>query len=142
MSEAIKPILMPKWGLAMTEGTLVSWHVSEGGSVVAGADLCDIETTKITNVFEASESGIVARCLVEPGSIVPVGALIGILTTGPVDPGKIDSFVAGYQSSVVTNAEANDKDAGFHFLRLANGSEIAYRIDGEGDDAVLLVHGF
>ena len=30
----IKPILMPKWGLSMQEGTLAAWHVAEGATIV------------------------------------------------------------------------------------------------------------
>src|SRR5262249_47339545 len=45
MSEdAIHLVTMPKWGLAMQEGTLLDWHVLEGGTVAAGEPLCDIET--------------------------------------------------------------------------------------------------
>jgi pyruvate dehydrogenase E2 component (dihydrolipoamide acetyltransferase) len=140
--EAIKPILMPKWGLAMTEGTLVAWHVAEGTRVEAGADLCDIETTKITNVFEAPVSGILARQMVAPGSVVPVGALIGIVTEGAVPSQDIDTFVAGFRPVESGETDSDTGDAVLGTLRLADGGEIAFRSQGDGDDMVLMVHGF
>lgn len=142
MPDAIKPILMPKWGLAMTEGTLVAWHLPEGARVEAGADLCDIETTKITNVFEAPASGILARQLIAPGSIVTVGALIGVLTEGVVDRQAIDDFIAGFRRPSGGGGEAGDVQAGLARLRLTDGSEVAYRVEGQGGEVVLMVHGF
>ncbi len=56
MSDAIKPVGMPKWGLAMTEGKVNAWMVAEGAPVEAGDDLLEIETSKITNVFEIPAS--------------------------------------------------------------------------------------
>ena len=142
MPEAIKPILMPKWGLAMTEGTLVRWHVPEGADLAEGADLCDIETTKITNVFEMPAAGTVARQLVEPGTVVPVGALIGVLTTGSVSQSEIEDFISGFQASSGAAIGPESEDTGFESQRLADGREIAYRVQGEGSETVLLVHGF
>ena len=43
----ISPIVMPKWGLAMQEGTLAKWAVSEGAALKAGQEIADIETSKI-----------------------------------------------------------------------------------------------
>lgn len=142
MSDLIKPILMPKWGLAMTEGTLVAWHLQEGECVEAGADLCDIETTKITNVFESPLTGILTRQLIAPGSVVQVGAIIGVVTDGTVEPAAIDAFVAGFQPATNVDGESADEDSGYPSLRLTDGSEIAYRSQCEGDDVVLMIHGY
>ena len=79
MSDKITPIVMPKWGLAMTEGTLVAWHVPEGARVEPGTEIADIETSKITNVFEAPIGGkLRQRCIAE-GEMAPVGALLAII---------------------------------------------------------------
>ena len=56
MSEPIRPITMPKWGLAMTEGTIAAWLVEEGSEIAPGAEIVEIETTKITSVFESPVS--------------------------------------------------------------------------------------
>lgn len=142
MSDVIKPILMPKWGLAMTEGTLVAWHLQEGERVEAGADLCDIETTKITNVFESPSTGILARQLIAPGSVVQVGVIIGVVTDGTVEQATIDAFVNGFQPAIDVDGEGVTDDSVYSSLRLVDGSEIAYQSQGEGDDVVLMIHGY
>src|SRR5713226_529370 len=53
MPDGIRAVTVPKWGLAMTEGTVVAWYANEGDQVNAGTDLVEIETPKITNLYES-----------------------------------------------------------------------------------------
>ncbi|MBC6417097.1 MAG: biotin/lipoyl-binding protein, partial [Rhodospirillales bacterium] len=66
----IRPIVMPKWGLAMIEGTVVEWQVEEGAEVAAGQDIMEIETSKITNVFESPVEGPLRKIVVANGETV------------------------------------------------------------------------
>jgi pyruvate dehydrogenase E2 component (dihydrolipoamide acetyltransferase) len=77
MSDAIKLIVMPKWGLAMQEGMVARWLVDAGATIEAGDEILDIETSKIANVFESPVAGPLRRRLVGEGETVPVGALQG-----------------------------------------------------------------
>jgi pyruvate dehydrogenase E2 component (dihydrolipoamide acetyltransferase) len=61
MTDGIYPITMPKWGIEMREGTVVSWHVEEGKGIDKGDELIDIETDKIVNTMEAPASGVLRR---------------------------------------------------------------------------------
>ena len=73
-------VTMPKWGLAMQEGTIVGWHVAEGDRISEGQPLCDIETAKITNEFDSPFSGILAR-IIKPGDrIMELGGGIGFIS--------------------------------------------------------------
>jgi len=77
---SIKPITMPKWGLAMEEGALARWAVNVGAEIELGQEIMDIETTKIANVFESPVAGVLRRKVVREGDTVPVGALLGVVS--------------------------------------------------------------
>jgi pyruvate dehydrogenase E2 component (dihydrolipoamide acetyltransferase) len=72
-------IVMPRMGLTMEEGTLVNWSKEEGQEVTAGEPLFEIETDKSAVEIEATENGVLRKILVQAGTTVPVGTVIGIL---------------------------------------------------------------
>ena len=62
MSDAgIHFLTMPKWGLAMTKGTVVGWLIEEDAEVRPGLELVEIETEKIVSPIEAATSGVLRR---------------------------------------------------------------------------------
>ena len=63
MSNEIKSIQMPKWGMEMSEGEINAWHVEIGAQVNAEDDLVDVETSKIINTVTAAHSGVSAELL-------------------------------------------------------------------------------
>ena len=73
-------IILPKWGLTMEEGTLVSWLKQEGDRVEAGEVIAEVETEKITNELEAPVSGVISKLLVEEDTEeIPVGTVLCII---------------------------------------------------------------
>ncbi|MGD1081158.1 MAG: dihydrolipoamide acetyltransferase family protein [Candidatus Sulfotelmatobacter sp.] len=70
---------MPKLGMEMTNGTVVSWFLKEGDQVNKGQAILQIETDKITYDVEASASGFLRRILVPEGQMVPVGGVLGVI---------------------------------------------------------------
>lgn len=72
-------VTMPKLGLTMKQGTVGKWYKNEGDPVQEGEPIVDITTDKITTKVEAPASGVLRKILVNKGSKVPVGALLGII---------------------------------------------------------------
>ena len=72
------PVVMPKLGMVMSEGTLTRWTRAKGEAVRAGEVIAEIETEKISYELEATADGIV-HPLAEEGAILPVDGLMGYL---------------------------------------------------------------
>lgn len=143
MSADIQAITMPKWGLAMEEGMVVAWHVEPGSEIEAGADLLDIETTKITNVFESPVAGLLRRRTVEEGETVPVGALLGVVAEAAVGDGDIDAFVERFNETFATRAKEEAEAAPTTQTLEVDGLPIAYLAMGAaGGTPIVMVHGF
>lgn len=138
----IRAITMPKWGLAMEEGTLTAWLADEGAEVEKGQDLAEIESTKIANVFESPVSGTLRRHVAEVGQVLPVGALLAVLAPPSVPDAAIEDFVAGFV------VEAPDEDGAEAAIAEGETSgpsgAIAYKAANAGADGepIILVHGF
>ena len=76
-----KKITMPRLRPEMQDGVLCAWLKEEGDEVVAGEPLFEIETDKVVNQIEATESGILKKQMVEEGDTVAVETPIAILET-------------------------------------------------------------
>ncbi|MDR7486270.1 MAG: dihydrolipoamide acetyltransferase family protein [Armatimonadota bacterium] len=72
-------VIMPKMGDAMTEGKVLRWMKQEGERVKQGEPIAEIETDKVNVDLEAEWDGTLARILVGPGAVAPVGAPIAVI---------------------------------------------------------------
>lgn len=135
-------ITMPKWGLSMLEGKVMEWLVEEGTELNLGDPIMDIETEKIANTFEALDAGTLRRKVADPDDILPIGALLGVLAPAAVDDAAVDAFIADFQANYVP-PEPEDEEAGdgYAFVE-AGGYKLRYSKMGEGEENVILIHGF
>jgi pyruvate dehydrogenase E2 component (dihydrolipoamide acetyltransferase) len=141
MDQRITPLVMPKWGLEMREGTIAGWLVDEGTRIEVGTPVVDVETDKISNAVEAPDPGLLRRKVAKDGETLPVKALLGVLAESEVSDADIDAFVAAYE---VPAAEEDGGDAGPAFdWAEVEGIRVRYARRGpERGVPLLLLHGF
>ena len=141
---AVTPIRMPKWGLSMQEGTIVEWWRPEGAAVAEGDELVDIETAKITNACESPATGTLRRIVAQPGQVLPVGALIGVMAEAEVADAEVDAFIAEFQSNFTPEAE-DGEEAQVLSLSTVEVDGRSLRVGRAGPATgvpVVLIHGF
>jgi pyruvate dehydrogenase E2 component (dihydrolipoamide acetyltransferase) len=138
-------VAIPKWGLAMEEGTLTSWLIAEGAFVKPGMEIAEIETSKIANVLEVQATGILRRQVASEGDVRPVGALIGVIADADEGDDEIDAFITEFESHFATEEQTGIKaplpevvqvyGKPIRFLKVAGS-------DGASGTPMLLIHGF
>lgn len=104
MARRIIPIAMPKWGMEMVEGQIVTWSKDEGEPIATGDELLEIETDKVTNFYEAEYDGVLRRRIGEEGTIYPVGALLGVVAEADVSDEEIDGFIREFSGPADASA--------------------------------------
>lgn len=134
-------VTMPKWGLSMREGRVVSWLVDEGATVAPGDELCEAESDKINGVVEATGGGILRRRLAVEGDLLPVGGLLGVIADTSTPDGEIDALIAEFEATFVPPAEDDAEDAAPQSVTVG-GLELSYALRGEGGEPLVLLHGF
>ncbi len=72
-------VVMPKFGLTMTEGTIQQWFKSEGDTIKAGEALFEVETEKVLYEVEAPADGTVAKLLYAVEAVVGVGLPVAVI---------------------------------------------------------------
>jgi pyruvate/2-oxoglutarate dehydrogenase complex dihydrolipoamide acyltransferase (E2) component len=70
------PVLLPKLGFSMDEGTIAEWLVPDGGTVNAGQPMYSLESDKSVQEIEAPCAGTL-RIVAAAGGTYKVGTVIG-----------------------------------------------------------------
>lgn len=138
---AITPLVMPKWGLEMREGTIAGWLVEEGARIAVGTPVVDVETDKISNTVEAPDPGLLRRRVAREGETLPVKALLAVLAEPEVGDAEIDAFVAAYEVPAA-GAEGEEEASAFAFGEV-DGIRVRHARRGPEEGVpVLFLHGF
>ncbi|MBI3953091.1 MAG: 2-oxo acid dehydrogenase subunit E2 [Chloroflexi bacterium] len=72
-------VIMPQMGFDMKEGKVVRWLKKVGDPVARDEPLAEIETDKAVVELEAFAAGVLRQVIVEEGTTVPVGEVIGVI---------------------------------------------------------------
>jgi 2-oxoglutarate dehydrogenase E2 component (dihydrolipoamide succinyltransferase) len=102
-------VLMPQLGETVLEGTVATWHKSEGDAVEKGDLLLDVETDKAATEIEAQEAGVLSKIVVPEGDTVDVGTVLAVIA---VEGESIDDTAAETPAETAPAAEAAKPKSG------------------------------
>ena len=72
-------VLLPQWGMGMSEGSIVTWLKKVGDSVVEDEPLAEVEAEKVEEILESPATGTLVEILVKEGETVEVRTVIAII---------------------------------------------------------------
>ena len=74
-------VLLPQWGMGMSEGTIIEWHKAVGDSVTEDEPLAEVEAEKVTETLEAPASGTLTEIVVPTDQTVEVRTVVAVIET-------------------------------------------------------------
>ena len=72
-------VLLPQWGMGMSEGKIVKWHKAVGDMVAEDEPLADVESEKSTDTIESPGAGRLTEIAVQEGETVPVRTVVAVI---------------------------------------------------------------
>lgn len=74
-------VLLPQWGMGMSEGTIVTWLKAVGDHVDEDEALAEVESEKVTETLEAPVAGIVVELVADEGESIEVRQIVAYIET-------------------------------------------------------------
>ena len=99
-----RTVILPKLGLTMDEGRIVTWHKRVGDAVTQGEALFEVETDKVTMDVEAPTSGYLRKIVVGDDETVPVTTVVAVVADTLDEP--IEAAMPGSAGATPTSAPA------------------------------------
>jgi pyruvate dehydrogenase E2 component (dihydrolipoamide acetyltransferase) len=114
-------VLMAKLSPTMEEGRVLKWLKDEGDTVEMGDAVVEIETDKATMEVEALGAGVLRKKLVEEGTTVPTGTLLGVVAGEDEEIDELlESATAGGHGAAAAAPDGEAEETG-----AAEGAEAA-----------------
>jgi 2-oxoglutarate dehydrogenase E2 component (dihydrolipoamide succinyltransferase) len=96
-------ILVPILGESITEATVSKWLKNEGDKIEADEPIVELETDKVNLEVPSPVSGILSKIESKDGSVVEVGALLGLVSENTDSSKKIEKIKKIEPSDVENN---------------------------------------
>ena len=74
-------VLLPQWGMGMSEGTIVEWLKKVGDTVTEDEPLAEVEAAKVEETLESPATGTLVEIVVAECETVDVRSLIAVIET-------------------------------------------------------------
>lgn len=74
-------VLLPQWGMGMSEGTITTWLKSVGDTVAEDEALAEVEAEKVEETLESPAAGVLTEILVPEGDTVEVRTIVAVIET-------------------------------------------------------------
>ena len=107
-------ILVPVLGESITEATVSKWLKNEGDKIEADEPIVELETDKVNLEVPSPVSGTLSKIESKDGSVVEVGALLGLVSENAVSTKKIDKIKkiepSNIENNVINLEEQKQKD--------------------------------
>ena len=72
-------VLLPQWGMGMSEGTITTWLKQVGDTVDEDEPLAEVEAEKVEETLESPAAGTLVEILVQVGDTVDVRTAVAVL---------------------------------------------------------------
>ena len=74
-------VLLPQWGMGMSEGTITTWLKAVGDQLTEDEPLAEVEAEKVEETLEAPATGTLAEICVQQGETVEVRTVVAYIET-------------------------------------------------------------
>ena len=74
-------VLLPQWGMGMSEGTIATWLKAVGDTVTEDEPMAEVEAEKVEETLESPATGTIAEICVQEGSTVEVRTVLAYIET-------------------------------------------------------------
>jgi pyruvate/2-oxoglutarate dehydrogenase complex dihydrolipoamide acyltransferase (E2) component len=74
-------VLLPQWGMGMSEGAITAWLKQVGDTVAEDEPLAEVEAEKVEETLESPAAGTLVEILVPEGDTVEVRTVVAIIET-------------------------------------------------------------
>ena len=139
MNKEFEILKMPKWGMTMTEGTIVAWLKEEGDFLQKGEEIIEIETDKITNVIESERTTYVRKIIVQAGKTVKCGDPLAILSNEILSVEEISSMIETESFNSNNNKELSEE----RYIEIEGlNIRVITRFSDSDNLPVIFLHGF